>query len=195
MSNKTNKATSNKATDKGEKPFANVPLADNTGVKVDGTPIVVQANAVTVEDKKPHVHVANSLAPAPVVTSEGEYTIGNKRAYACAMLTVCLAHCHGDKGKAIALCVKLLSYGNIGYSKQKQHMLKGNEVTATGMPGYCPYVPKTGAIKPWASKLLPKGDDYTSKTATYEKVCKHILATYGPVHGSEAMALVSKPTA
>ena len=167
----------NKATD--NKPIVTAPVTNDA----------VTAKAVTVDDKTTvAVHVQNSIAPKPVTVGNEQYEIGNKRAYACAMYVVCLLHCNGDKGKAIALATKLLSYGNIGYSKQKGHMLKGGEVTSNGMGGYAKFV-----TKPDARKLLPGGDSYNDKTKQYEAVCKHILNTYGKVHGADAMAEVSKP--
>lgn len=162
-----------------------------TAIAAIGTAMAEQGKAQgTVSDvatTTPNKYVELSKAPIASVVladnTEVQCTF-NKRAMVVALyLLVCeqlSVKPSANNERAIALTGKLLPYTNAGYSKAKTHMLKGSEVTNSGMRGYAKFVTKADGVKLYTT------DEGKAKLTACNKLATHVIATYGSIEGIEA---------
>lgn len=184
---------SNKSTGKGTMAKAVTAIAAignamaEQSVAQGTTPIEVLPVANTPQQSTINKYVALSIAPIATIAvapnDEVQCTF-NKRAMVVALyLLVCEklgVKPSANNERAIALTGRLLPYSNAGFSKAKVHMLKGSEVTASGMRGYAKFVTKTDGVKLYTT------DEGKAKLNAVNKLATHIIATYGSVEGLDA---------
>jgi len=151
-----------------------------TQAKAQGTVSDVAQIAPATVNKYVQLSAAPMATIAIAPNDEVQCTF-NKRAMVVALyILVCErlgVKPSANNERAIALTGRLLPYTNAGYSKAKTHMLKGSEVTNSGMRGYAKFVTKPDGVKLYST------DEGKAKVNQCNKLAMHIIATYGSVEG------------
>jgi hypothetical protein len=159
----------------GASPVADMPTGDVV------TPVTPIGNG--------NKYLAASKVPTAIADDNGNtYTIGNKRALACAMYLLCCEKLgvkpSARSNHALALSARLLPLCGCGYSKHKADALKGGEVRSNGMKGYADFAVKHKD----AVKLMPSGERYAF-TEQAMPLARATFTLYAKVEGYDSYLL------